>query len=435
MTEQIPKNNKETPQPPDTPVGDQLDAAGKSLSDALRISFGVLKVIMVVLVLFYLFSGFKIVSQDERAIVLRFGKIRGKGEKRILGPGLQPVLPYPIEQMVRFNVGKKVDLAINSFWYSQNQAELLQGPKSRARIPPRKLNPLREGYCIVRSEREKQKHTTAAGNDYNIVHSKWQLTYRIDDPERFFRNVHVDDVKPGQDYFDVVTQSVMPLLRSIVEDAVVTTMVHYTIDQAYRSDYRIPKHVQKLVQQKLDAIDSGITASVKLVDATWPRQVDGAFEEAISASQTSEAAITEAKTYAETILNEAAGPLAAELLKNTTFARLDEAQKDHTLDNLAGQGQQIIAQAKAYRTNVVEAAEANARYLHALLPEYRRHPQLVINEIYQEAMEHILERADEKIIIQPTTGSEAPEIWLRFNRDPAIKPKKSKKANQENQAK
>jgi len=434
MTDQSTQNNKETPQPPDTLASDQLDAAGKSLSDALRISFGVLKVIMVVLVLLYLFSGFKTVNQDERAIVLRFGKIRGIGEKRILKPGLQPVLPYPIEQMVKFNVGKKVDLAVNSFWYSQSQAELLQGPKSRARIP-RKLNPLSEGYCIVRSEREKQKHTTASGSDYNIVHSKWQLIYKIDDPERFFRNVHVDDVKPGEDYLSVATQSVTPLLRSIVEDAVVTTMVNYTIDQAYKSDFRIPKHVQRLVQQKLDAIDSGITASVKLLDAIWPRQVDDAFEEAISASQTKKTAITEARTYAEKTLNEAAGPLAAELLKNTTFARLSDAQKDYALDNLAGQAQQIIAQAKAYRTNVVTAAEANARYLRALLPEYRRHPQLVINDIYEEAMEQILQNTDEKMIVQPTTGSVTPEIWLRFNRDPAIKPRKPKKANQQNQVK
>jgi len=430
MTDENPQDSKDMPQPPERIAGEELDAAGKSLSEALRISFGVLKVIMVVLVLFYLFSGFKTVGSDERAIVLRFGKIRGTGEKRILGSGLKPVLPYPIEQMVKINVGKKVDLPIDAFWYSQNPAELLQGPKSRPRIP-RKLDPLTEGYCIVRGSGEIQSQKYPAGSDYNIVHSKWELIYKIDDPELFFRNVYVADVGPGEDYLDVVAESVTPLLRNIVEDAVVTAMVSYTIEQAYRSDYRIPKHVQKLVQEKLDAIESGITASVKLIDATWPRQVDEAFEAAIGASQTSDAATSDARTYAEKALNEAAGPLAAEMLQNSPFADLTDDEKELVLENLAGQAHEIIAQAKFYRTKVVETAEANARYLRALLPEYRRHPKLVINELYHDTMENILENVDEKIILQPTDGTETPQIWLRLNRDNTIKPKKKKQEHKD----
>ena len=83
------------PQLSEVPAGDELGAAEKSLSEALRISFVILKVIMLVLVIFFLISGFRTVGSDELALVLRFGKIRGVGENRILKPGLHWVFPYP----------------------------------------------------------------------------------------------------------------------------------------------------------------------------------------------------------------------------------------------------------------------------------------------------------------------------------------------------
>ena len=55
----------------DTQYDTELDAAGKSLSEALRISFIILKIIMVVLVIIFLASGFRTVGPDEQALVLR----------------------------------------------------------------------------------------------------------------------------------------------------------------------------------------------------------------------------------------------------------------------------------------------------------------------------------------------------------------------------
>ena len=88
-----------TPQPP--VQDEQLDAAGRSLSDALRISFTILKVIMIILVVAFLASGFRTVGPDEKALVLRFGKIQGIGDEAILGPGAHWVFPYPIDELVQ----------------------------------------------------------------------------------------------------------------------------------------------------------------------------------------------------------------------------------------------------------------------------------------------------------------------------------------------
>ena len=402
---------------------DQLDAAGKSLSEALRISFIILKVIMVVLVIAFLASGFKTVGSDERALVLRFGKILGVGEERVLGPGPHWVFPYPIDEIIRIPVEKKVNLPVNSFWYFQTKEEMLEGSKRKGRVPE-SLNPLLEGYCITRSEKQTDVIAGSDGSDYNIIHCKWQISYQIDDPERFFRNIYVEDVKPGEVHFDVITKSITPLLENLVEDSVVTAMVNYTIDEAIKSQDRIPKHVKRLLQEKLDKIESGIkVVDAFLTDITWPRQVDDAFLALINASQTSQKAISEARTYAESTLNEAAGSVAEQLFATLRDKNISDQEKELLWSQLAGAAEEKIAQARAYRTKVVETAKANADYLQRLLPEYRKRPELVIQKAYQDAIEYVLNKADEKFVIQPTEGTKGRELRILINKDPSLKPK------------
>ncbi|MHC4570711.1 MAG: protease modulator HflK [Planctomycetota bacterium] len=403
----------------------ELDTAGKSLSEALRISFIILKIIMFVLVVVFLASGFRTVGSDEQALVLRFGKIRGVGENRLLGPGPHWVFPYPIDKIVKIPVAKKVNLPINSFWYFQRPSELLpQGPKKSRRLVPDSLNPVKEGYCITRSEKQSEAITGSTSSDYHLVHCKWQLIYQIDDPERFFKNVYVEDVKPGEVYFDVIEKSIKPLLQDMVEQAVVTTMVNYTIDEARSSDERIARDVKKLLREELNKIESGIAVvSVQLTDIIWPRQVDAAFQASITASQASQTLISQARGYAENTLNETSGPIAEELLAALDDKNTSEQQKELLWSQLAGTAQKKIAQARAYRTKVVEVAKANAEYLQKILPEYRKHPKLVIQKIYQDAIEHVLNNVDEKTIIQPTKGTKGREIRLLISRDPTLKPK------------
>ena len=425
MTEEINKNIKaQQPQAHDKNAGEGLDIAYKYLSKALQSSFVILKIIMIVLVIVFLASGFRTVEPNEQALVLRFGKIRGVGEGRILGPGLHWVLPYPIDKIVKIPVAKKQNLPINSFWYYQKPSELLpESPTNKPR-PSETLNPTIDGYCITRGVKQSQTLSSSDSSDYNIVHCKWQLTYKIDDPERFFKNTYTDDTKPGQIYSDVIERSIRPLLKNLFEDVVITAMVHYTIDEAISSQDRIPKHVKRLMQEKLDQIESGVeVVSVQLIDITWPRQVDNAFLASIRASQDSQKAISEAKGYAENTLNETAGPVAAQLFEAIKSKTISEQEKDLLWSQLAGQAQEKIADARAYRTKVVESAKANAEYLQKLLPEYRKRPQLVLQKIYEDAIESVLDNVDEKFIIQPTEGTKGREIRILLNRDPTLKPK------------
>ncbi|UCF43694.1 MAG: hypothetical protein JSV99_01830 [Planctomycetota bacterium] len=433
MAEQYDQDDRKLiPKAPEIRPRDELDAAGKSLSEALRFSFIVLKVIMIALVIFFLASGLRTVGSDEQALVLRFGKIRGIGENRVLGPGLKLLFPYPIHEIVKIPTAKKQTLPVNSFWYAQKNLDVLpKGPKSRERVPET-LKPAEDGYCITRGEQPSRIVPGAAGSDYNIVHSNWQLTYNVDDPERFFKNVYVEDVKPGQTYADVMEKSLTPLLKPIIEHSVVTAMVNYTIDDVIQSPGRISKHVERLVRRKLDKIETGIKViSVQLTDRTWPRKVDDAFQASIKARQTSQRSISEAKGYAENALNEAGGPIAEQLLEALKGQNPGEQETELLWAQLAGQAQVKIAQARAYRTKIVETARANAEYLKQLLPEYRKSPELVIQKICEEAIEDVLNNAEEKMIIQPTEGTKGAQIRVRLNRDPTIKSKSEQEKQEE----
>lgn len=411
---------------PQNPPRDELDASGRSLSEALRVSFIILKIIMAVLIVAFVASGFKTVGSDEQALLLRFGRMKPVGEERVLGPGPHWVLPYPIDEIVKIPVEKKVNLAINTFWYFQTEAEILGQDPKRSRVPE-KLNPTKDGYCLVRSEKQDEVVAGSEGSDYNIIHSKWQLTYQIHDPERFFKNVYVEDVKPGEVYFDVIRKKIELLLQNLIEDAVVTAMANYTIDEAIKSQDRIPKHAKRLLQEKLDKINSGIkVVSVYLTDITWPRQVNEAFLASIKASQESQKTISEARTYAENTLNEAAGPIAEELFAALQDDTISEEEKELLWSQLAGSAQENIFQAQAYRTKVVKNAEANAAYLKSLLPEYRKRPELVIQRIYLDTIERIFAKAREKFIIQTTESAKGTEIRTLLNSNPTIKRKSGK---------
>jgi regulator of protease activity HflC (stomatin/prohibitin superfamily) len=431
----------------DTVVGDEMlreqeaDLSEQFLGKALRHSFVILKIIMAVLVVLFITSGIFRVEENENALVLQFGKIRefrsgktGQMEK-VLTPGLKWAWPEPISEIIRIPVTDVRSLAINSFWYFQTEQEKLQ--KTRRYAGPT-LDPRRDGYCLTRND-----NVGGEGEmDYNIVHADFQLTYRISDIEDFFRNVYYKTPRPGEDFLDVASESVDPLLRMIASDAIVTTMVNYSIDEAIVNDSRIAKDVERKVKSRLEQLHSGIAIDNLLVTRiTWPTQVDAEFQAANKASQQSQQAIIDAKSYAGKTLSEAGGAngeVVLGQLKSVLIALGElgtgdshrdeyESQRDYLLSQLTGASREKIADARAYKTKVVETARANADYLKAMLPEYRIRPELVVKTIYQEAVEEILGGADEKILVQPGKGDKPRDIRILINRNPRIKQKEADK--------
>lgn len=399
-------------------LSESSDVGIQSLTDALKKSFVVLKVIMLVVVVCFVASGIKKVQYDEQALILHFGEVKGdEFEDRVRSSGLYYSFPKPIDEIVRIPVTKSQELLIKSFWYFQTPAQELKGESGRAGP---QLDPLIDGYCITRSE-----SSIGSAADYGILHAKWNMVYTIADIESFFSNIYYRSPKPGEDFYDVVEEDVVPLLKAIAEDAIVTTTVNYSIDDAISNRLPIAGEVKRRLQDKLDSIDSGIKVdAMQITSLTWPRQVDNEFEAASKASQESQEIVTEAKGDAERMLNETGGANAERLLAELKTDGLSEEKRIVLLSQLSGTAQARISAARTYRTEVVERARANADYLAKLLPEFEKRPELVLDKIHQEAIEEIMAGADEKFFLQPGKGD---EVRILINRDPAIEKAKRKK--------
>ncbi|MGB2987888.1 MAG: hypothetical protein WBE26_18625, partial [Phycisphaerae bacterium] len=97
-----------------------LDAAHQSLADALRASFSVLKGIMMVLVVLYLFSNVRSVGTHEQALVLRLGRLL----PGVHEPGLMWAFPFPIDEIIPLPTKKSNDLLIDSHTFHRSNQEI-----------------------------------------------------------------------------------------------------------------------------------------------------------------------------------------------------------------------------------------------------------------------------------------------------------------------
>ena len=399
-------------------LDEQLDAAGQSLRRALKMSFSILKIIIAVLLVVFVCSGIFQVQQDEKAILLQFGEIKGP----VLDPGIKFAFPEPINEIIRIPVKRELSIPIDSFWYYETPEEKLNPVKRMVSGP---LDPLKDGYCLTRND----SLEGMAGTDYNIVHSAWTITYKISSPKHFFEHVFIRDRQPGEDLLEAAADTLNPLVESLASNAIVRTMVKYTIDEAIKSEAKIAGGVKLILQDKLDQVQCGIKiGDVRASRIVWPRQVDEAFQASSKARQESEQIRIDASSYKEMLLTNTGGSGAEDILEQLKQPGLSQSQQEELVAKLSGQVQTEISEARLYRTKVVEDAKANAEYMQKLLPEYRKNPELVLQDIYQKAIEQVLADADEKIFMQTREGL-PDEIRLMLNRDPNIKKNKAKQKN------
>ena len=236
------------------PLLEEMDAGQRSLTDALRLSFGILKLIMLAVTVLFLASGIFNVGPNEKALVLTFGKVRGAGESRVKGPGLHWTFPEPISEIIRIPVERVQGLSLDSFWYHETPQEKLSGKRI---VTSQELNPLVDGYCLTRNEGD----TDLVGTDYNIVHSDWTISYRIEQPEFFFENIYMRSRSRARTSRRRDRDG-GPADPGLASDAVVTTdgRLQYPTD-AIKSNTDIARDVKDLLQRKLDAIKAAFASS------------------------------------------------------------------------------------------------------------------------------------------------------------------------------
>ncbi len=254
------------------------DPAQQSLTDALRVSFFVLKVIMAALVVVYLFSGFFTVGQNEVAVRLTFGQIVGATpEEQILPRGrLYAGWPFPISRPVKVDISERnVDIH-ESFWPEEVQRRTTM------------LNPERDGSLLTA--------------DAGLVHGRFRVNYRLGmghdgagegavrvDPQRCID--YITNVGEREEAERLIRQAAR---QAMIEFAATIDSDRFLVVDPRRAAAG-DRTLRSMIQQALDETGAGIL--VTGVDVT-ERRLPGGVQEAQQAAN-------EAVTRRGELVNEA----------------------------------------------------------------------------------------------------------------------------------
>lgn len=338
------------------PAPETQDAGAQALSEALRSSFAIVKVVMVLMVLAFFGSGFFTVGPQEKAVILRFGKPVGVGEKRLLNAGLHWSFPYPIDEVVKIPISQQQVVQSTIGWYFTTPAMEASGQE-----PPAgpSLNPVVDGYVITA--------------DQNIIHSRATLRYHVLDPFTYT--------------FDFVSAS--NLVQNALNNALLYSAARFKVDDILL--YHVNEFTEAVQNRAEDLAEQehlGIVVDQCNVDSRPPRQLQQIFDQVTITRQNRNKALIDASSYTNQVLNQADAQ-AATIVQQ---ARLNSA---------------------TYVTNVL----ADAKRFNDLLPLYRSDAHLLTQQYMVQAMAQVLTNAEKWV--EPTSDNGRPtELRLQLNREP-----------------
>src|SRR5581483_2650178 len=345
-------------QPP-APVT-QDDAGSQALSEALRSSFVIMKIFMVLLVVVFLGSGFFTVGPQEKAMILRLGRPVGEGSKALLGAGPHWAWPYPIDEVVRIPISELQTVESTVGWYFLTPEQKF----SKIEPPPgRSLNPALDGYTIT--------------GDRNIIHTSATLTYRIEDPVHFA--------------FDFVSAS--NAVQDALDNALIYASSRFAVDDVLTHDkQRFQEVVQSRVTQLVQREKLGIAVEQCAVVSIPPRQCKAAFDAVLTALSTRETVYNNALRYTNDVISRSV----AEATVRTNAAETE-------------------------RVRLVTALQAEAQAFTDLLPQYETNQTLLTTRLLTETLGQVLTNVQDKIYLPERADGKTRELRLQLSREP-VKP-------------
>jgi modulator of FtsH protease HflK len=235
-------------------------------------SFAVLPIIGLIL-LIWLATGFYIVDQGSRGVVLRFGK-----HVETTMPGPRWHFPYPIETATVVNMQQ-----VRTIEVGYRSAE---GGAGRSKE-------LRESLMLT--------------DDENIIDLQFAVQYDLKDVEdTLFNNRDAEE-------------SVRGIAETAIREIVGKSKMDFVL---YEGREEIAAQAKKLMQDILDRYDSGISiVSVTMQNAQPPEQVQAAFDDAVKAGQDLERQKNEGQAYANDVIPKARGT-ASRLLEEAAGYKL-----------------------------------------------------------------------------------------------------------------
>ena len=408
------------------PITDGLDPASRSLDDALRVSFRVLQIVMVVLLLLYVVSGLFSVPSQKVAVRLRFGNIVGQSpQQQIIPPGGPHfAFPFPIEQVVYVPTSVQRLTLQDPFWFQTTAADVGKTVDEMAAGKQGPLNPEKDGSLVT--------------GDANIVHARWTLDYRIADPIDFIQNITQPSI-----HDHVVLSAAERMVRLAAEQGLVHTVASLTADQLMKG--QLDRQIAiRSINHALQEMKTGIQVEQLSVSQTaMPLMVRDAFQAVIFAENEKAKLIDEAEKERASILGQTAGEAYESLWvviqdyeqavteKNENRIRAIDQKMDLCFKNLeiphlhdpsqivsiGGEVSNMINQSITFRTQIVADVQSEARIFSSQLEQYHQYPQIVFAQKWFETLQTVLTGDVETIYAPPG------QLYLETNRDPLIQQK------------
>ena len=381
-------------------VEEPLDSANQSLSDALRASFGILKGIMMVLVVLYMFSNVKCVGPHEQALVLRLGAL----QKDVREAGLLWALPFPIDEVVPLPAKASNSFVITSHTFHRQDQEVGKPLAFVSRMLHQGLKPGLDGALMTA--------------DKGLVHTQWKVTYKIENVRDY-----VSDIHGASD-----TQAAEAWITTAVENAGIKVAASMTADEVIRTKVDTVKiEMKRLVNLQLQEWGTGVVVSViEMMEATPPLQVRTYFEATQRAENTRQQEINQAETDRSKILNDAAGrvyPQLVRLLRDIDNAKEEPQQLAALRDQLdllletevEGAAGKLIQDAGAFYSVQVRRMEGDVEYYRALVDQVERDPGLLVARLWEDTRNLIFRRPGVVKLYRPPGTA---EFRLHLGRDP-----------------
>ena len=344
---------------PERPV----DAGSEALTEALHSSFWIVKIVMFLLLIVFLGSGFFTVEPQEQAIIIRLGRPVGEGKKALLGPGLHWSFPYPIDEYVKVPITAIQKVSSTVGWYATTPEQEVAGTEETSLPVTYPLNPLVDGFVLTA--------------DRNIIHTRATLTYHISDPITYVFN------------FVNASNAVQNALDNALDYAASTMTVD---DILYRDVAGFKDLVRKRVVQLVDQENLGVDVEECLVQSRPPRQLRDAFDSVLKAALTRQKVLEDAHSY--------------------------EAQ----VSSKAGaDAQSLINLAESERSRLVNEVSSQADRFNDLLPKFQANPQLFVQQRLTDTLGRVLTNAQDKIFLTDGPGGSAgnpKELRILLNRPP-----------------
>jgi regulator of protease activity HflC (stomatin/prohibitin superfamily) len=323
------------------------DPASQSLSEAMRISFKLLTIIMLLVLVAFAFTGVRMIEANEVGIKTVFGKVVGVADQG----GLTFSWPYPVGNIEIVKTSEQ-RLDVNDFWMYESPEDRAK-PMQQRRASSPGLRPGFDGALLT--------------GDRGLMHVQLTCNYQVRDALAYRRSVRESYQAAGKQ-LDV---GLRDLLHDVVADAAIrsaSTRTAESLKAGGKDAFALA--VMQTSQSRLDELlGRGAVAVTKVIptQVEWPLQARDAYEKAQLASRERETKVRQAINEADQALKNAVGIIYPVLVgvpwqqQSAAPATMPADQPDAAEHDLIGQYIKTRREIELARNDAAAAGDPQAR--------------------------------------------------------------------------